>query len=175
MKNRSKLKILYLCTGNSCRSQMAEGFTRHLKGDEIEPLSAGVAPKGIDPRATKAMAEIGIDISKQTSKSLDDIKGIDFDYVLTLCDNAQQSCPSFPAKTRVMHVGFQDPPKLAATARNEEEAMLHYRRVRDEIKNFVEKLPGLVSDAGSHENNFQAGIESFLDDLPVELTRRKES
>ena len=153
---------------------MAEGLTRHLKGDEIEPFSAGVTPKGIDPRATKAMAEIGIDISKQTSNSLDDIKGIDFDYVLTLCDNAQQSCPSFPAKTRVIHLGFQDPPKLAATARNEEGAMLHYRRVRDEIKGFVEKLPGSLSDTGSHENKFQAGIESFLDDLPVEFTSRKE-
>ena len=174
MKNKSKLKILYLCTGNSCRSQMAEGLTRHLKGDEIEPFSAGVAPKGIDPRATKAMAEIDIDISKQTSNSLDDIKGIEFDYVLTLCDNAQQSCPSFPAKTRVIHVGFQDPPKLAETARNEEEAMIHYRRVRDEIKSFVEKLPGSLSGAGRHENHFRAGIESFLDDLPVELNSRKE-
>ena len=174
MENKNNLRILYLCTGNSCRSQMAEGLTRHLKGDEIEPFSAGVAPKGIDPRATEAMAEIDIDISKQTSKSLDDIKGIDFDYVLTLCDNAQQSCPSFPAKTRVIHVGFQDPPKLAETARNEEEAMLHYRLVRDEIKSFVERLPGSLSDAGRHENHFQAGIESFLDDLPVELTSGKE-
>ena len=153
---------------------MAEGLTRYLKGDEIEPLSAGVAPKGIDPRATEAMAEIGIDISKQRSKSIDDIKGIDFDYVLTLCDNAQQSCPSFPAKTRVIHVGFQDPPELAETARNEEEAMLHYRRVRDEIKSFVEKLPGSLSDEGSHEHHFEAGIQSFLDDLPGELISRKE-
>lgn len=174
MENKNNLRILYLCTGNSCRSQMAEGLTRHLKGDEIEPFSAGVAPKGIDPRATKAMAEIGIDISKQKSKSLDDIKGIDFDYVLTLCDNAQQSCPSFPAKTRVIHVGFQDPPKLSETARNEEEAMIHYRRVRDEIQAFVEQLPEPLLDKGGHVQHFQAGIEGFLADLPDDLNGRKE-
>ena len=174
MESKIKLKILYLCTGNSCRSQMAEGLTRHLKVDEIEPFSAGVAPKGIDPRATRAMVEIGIDISKQKSKSLDAIKAIDFDYVLTLCDNAQQSCPSFPAKTRVIHVGFDDPPNLAATARSEEEAMIHYRRVRDEIQTFVEKLPDALSDKGGHEQHFQAGIKGFLADLPDGLTEREK-
>jgi arsenate reductase len=174
MMNQSKLLILYLCTGNSCRSQMAEGFTRHLKSDEIEPFSAGVAPKRIDPRAIKAMAEAGIDISDQNSTSLDQVKNIDFDYVVTLCDNAQKTCPTFPGNTRVIHVGFDDPPKLAATAKDEEEAMLPYRRVRDEIKGFVEKLPQSLLDKGEHPQDFQAGIQAFLNDLPVDLTNRKK-
>jgi arsenate reductase len=174
MINLKKLRILYLCTGNSCRSQMAEAFTRHLKGNQIEALSAGVAPKGIDPRATKAMSEAGIDISNQNSTSLDEIKHLDFDYVVTLCDNAQKTCPSFPGTTRVIHVGFDDPPKLAATSKNEEEAMLHYRRVRDEIKAFVEKLPESLLDKGGQQKDFQTGIQAFLDDLPADLNNRKE-
>jgi arsenate reductase len=174
MTNRNKLRILYLCTGNSCRSQMAEAFTRHLKGDQIEALSAGVAPKGIDPRATKAMSEAGIDMENQGSKSLTQVIHRQFDYLVTLCDNAQKTCPSFPGKTRVIHVGFDDPPKLAATAKDEEEAMLHYRRVRDEIKAFVEKLPESLLDKGGEQLDFQAGIQAFLDDLSVDLTDRKE-
>jgi len=174
MTNQNKLRILYLCTGNSCRSQIAEAFTRHLKGDQIKALSAGVAPKGIDPRATKVMSEAGIDISNQGSKSLDQVINRQFDYVVTLCDKAQKTCPSFPGKTRVIHVGFDDPPKLAANAKDEEEAMLHYRRVRDEIKAFVEKLPESLLDKGGHQQDFQAGIQAFLDDLPVDLTKRKE-
>jgi arsenate reductase len=174
MTNRTKLRILYLCTGNSCRSQMAEAFTLHLKGDRIEALSAGVAPKGIDPRAAKAMREAGIDISNQGSKSLDQVIHEQFDYVVTLCDNAQRTCPSFPGKTRVIHVGFDDPPKLAATAKDEEEAMLHYRRVRDEIKDFVEKLPESLLDKGDHQDDFQAGIKGFLADLPGDFTGMEE-
>ena len=174
MTNKNKLRILYLCTGNSCRSQMAEAFTRHLKGDQIEALSAGVAPKGIDPRATKAMSEAGIDMATQVSKSLNQVIHRQIDYVVTLCDNAQKTCPSFPGKTRVIHLGFDDPPKLAASAKNEEEAMLHYRRVRDEIKAFVEKLPESLLDKGGPQEGFQAGIQAFLDDLPVDLTNKKE-
>ena len=174
MTNKDKLRILYLCTGNSCRSQMAEAFTRHFKGDRIEAQSAGVAPKGIDPRAIKAMGEAGIDISKQGSKSLDQVTHRQFDYVVTLCDNAQKTCPSFPGTTRVIHVGFDDPPKLAATAKDEEEAMLHYRRVRDEIKNFVEKLPESLLDKGDHQDDFQAGIKAFLADLPGDFNDMKE-
>ena len=174
MTNKNKLHILYLCTGNSCRSQMAEAFTLHLKGDQIEALSAGVAPKGIDPKAIKAMSEIGIDISNQGSKSLNQVINRQFDYVVTLCDNAQKTCPSFPGKTRVIHVGFDDPPKLAATAKNEEEAMLHYRRVRDEIKDFVEKLPESLLDKGELQDDFQAGIKAFLADLPADLTDMKK-
>jgi len=174
MANKNKLRILYLCTGNSCRSQMAEAFTLRLKGDQIEAFSAGVDPKGIDPRAAKAMLEAGIDISNEGSKSLDHVRHLPFDYVVTLCDNAQKTCPNFPGKTRVLHVGFDDPPKLAATAKDEEEAMLHYRRVRDEIKDFVEKLPESLSDKGGHKDDFQAGIKAFLADLPADFTDMKE-
>jgi arsenate reductase (thioredoxin) len=125
---------------------MAEGWTRHLKGDLIEPYSAGVEPHGIDSRAIKAMAEAGIDISQHQSKDVSEIEHIDFDYVITVCDRAHESCPFFPAKTRVVHVAFEDPPKLAAGSPTEEEAMMHYRRVRDEIRGFVEKLPGVLSE-----------------------------
>ena len=120
---------------------MAEAWTRHLKGDIIEPYSAGVDPRQVDPRAVKAMEEVGIDISAQKAKSVEAFEGVEFDYVITLCDNAQQSCPVFPAKTKLVHVGFEDPPKLAAEATDEDEAMGHYRRIRDETKAFVEKLP----------------------------------
>ena len=138
---RTVLKVLFLCTGNSCRSQMAEAWTRHLKADRIEPYSAGIAPKGVDPRAIKAMAEAGVDISGQTTKDAASLSHLEFDYVITLCDNAHETCPFFPAKTRVLHVGFDDPPKLAVDARTEEEVMDCYRRVRDEIKDFVGSLP----------------------------------
>jgi arsenate reductase len=137
-----KSKILFLCTGNSCRSQMAEAWTRHLKGDQFEAYSAGVEPRRIDPRAIKAMAEVGIDISRQKSKDVDGFGSMEFDYVITLCDNARESCPYFPAKTKLIHRGFDDPPKLAEKAENEEEAMAGYRRVRDEIRAFV----GTLSD-----------------------------
>ena len=139
-----KLKILFLCTGNSCRSQMAEGWARQLKRETIEAYSGGVAPHGVDPRAVQAMAEVGVDISSHVSKDVDTLEHIEFDYVITLCDKANQSCPVFPAKTRLLHVGFDDPPRLAADARTEEEAMAHYRRVRDAIKEFVEKLPEVL-------------------------------
>jgi arsenate reductase len=136
-----KMKILFLCTGNSCRSQMAEAWTRLLKGDRFDAYSAGVQPIPIDPRTIKAMAEAGIDISEQKSKDVDVFGNMEFDYVITLCDNARESCPYFPAKTKLIHQGFADPPKLAEEAKNEEEAMAPYRRVRDEIKAFVETLP----------------------------------
>jgi arsenate reductase (thioredoxin) len=141
-----KLKVLFLCTGNSCRSQMAEAWTRVLKGAQLEAYSGGVDPHAVDPRAVQAMAEVGIDISGQTSKDVDTLEHIDFEYVITLCDQAHQGCPIFPAKTRLLHVGFDDPPRLAAGAQTEEEAMVHYRRVRDEIKEFVEKLPQILGE-----------------------------
>ena len=105
--------ILFLCTGNSCRSQMAEAWTNHLKKDEFKAYSAGINPKGIDPRAEKVMPESGIDISGQASKDIGSLGDMEFDYVITLCDNANEACPFFPAKTRVLHRGFDDPPKLA--------------------------------------------------------------
>jgi arsenate reductase len=148
MNPATRLKVLFLCTGNSCRSQMAEAFARQLKGDLIEAYSAGTAPKGVDPRAVKAMAEVGINISGYRSKSVAELPGIEFDYVITLCDDAQQACPFFPAKTAIIHHGFEDPPQLAADARDEEEAMVHYRRARDEIRAYVETLPGsLIGEA----------------------------
>jgi arsenate reductase len=135
------LKVLFLCTGNSCRSQMAEGWARHLKGDVIEPYSAGIEPRRLDPRAVEVMAEAGVDISSQRSKHVDELRHIEFDTVVTVCDHAHEHCPSFPGRTRLVHVGFDDPPQLAAGAKTEEEVLGHYRRVRDEIREFVERLP----------------------------------
>src|SRR5438874_9665359 len=137
----TRKKILFLCTGNSCRSQMAEGFARALKGDVIEAYSAGVEPHGMDPRAVQVMAEAGVDIRGGRSKHVDELKDVPFDYVVTVCDHAKETCPVFPAKVKRVHVGFADPPRLAAGATSEEEALGHYRRVRDEIRRYVKTLP----------------------------------
>ena len=136
-----KTKILFLCTGNSCRSQMAEGWARALKGDVIEPYSAGIEKHGINERAVSVMAEAGVDISGQQSRLISELPVQNFDYVVTVCDHAHESCPLFPGRARVIHRGFDDPPRLAADAASEEEALEHYRRVRDEIRAFVETLP----------------------------------
>ncbi len=143
---RQRKRVLFLCTGNSCRSQMAEGWAKKILGDRVEVHSAGTAPSRVDPRAIKAMAEVGLDISDQRSKNVEELADLDFDYVITLCDQAQQSCPVFPARVRVLHRGFPDPPALALAARNEEEALAHYRHIRDEIRDFVEGLPGLLGE-----------------------------
>ena len=135
------LKILFLCTGNSCRSQMAEGWTRHLRGNQIEVYSAGIEAHGLNQDAVRIMAEAGVDISGHRSKRLNELRGMEFDYVVTVCDNAHESCPVFPGKTKVIHVGFDDPPRLAANATTEEKRLAPYRRVRDEIRAFVETLP----------------------------------
>jgi arsenate reductase len=140
----NKLKILFLCTGNSCRSQMAEGWARHLKGEDIEPYSAGLEAHGLNPRAVKVMAESGIDISGQKSQEVGEVMAIPFDYVVTVCGHADEHCPAFPGKTKVVHYGFDDPPKLARDAKDEEEALSHYRRVRNEIKSFVENICGFL-------------------------------
>jgi len=139
-----KIKILFLCTGNSCRSQMAEGWARYLKSDVIEPYSAGVETHGLNPDAVRVMAEAGVDISSYHSKDLNELKDIDFDYVITVCDNAHESCPMFPGKAKVIHVGFDDPPRLAKEVKTEQEAIDIYRRVRDEIKAFIKKLPQVL-------------------------------
>jgi arsenate reductase len=136
-----KKRIVFLCTGNTCRSQMAEAWTNHLLRDGFEAYSAGTQPKDIDPYAVEAMSETGIDISGQKSKDIESLGNLEFEYVVTLCDHARESCPYFPAKTKLMHHGFDDPPALAVDAGSEEEAMVHYRRVRDEIKDFVKRLP----------------------------------
>jgi arsenate reductase len=140
----AKLKILFLCTGNSCRSQMAEGWARKLRGDAIDAWSAGTAKHGLNPLAVKAMAEAGVDISGHRSKILAEVLDVSFDYVVTVCANAHETCPLFPGKAKVIHVGFDDPPRLAAGAKSEAEALPHYRRVRDEIRAFIETLPAAL-------------------------------
>jgi arsenate reductase len=141
-----KLKVLFLCTGNACRSQMSEGWARHLKGDVIEAYSAGTNPHGLDPRAVKVMAEAGVDISGRRSKHLDELIDVPFDYVVTVCDAAAESCPIFPRKVTKIHHSFQDPPRLAKEAKSEDEALEHYRRVRDEIRAFIETLPEALGE-----------------------------
>lgn len=139
------IRILFLCTGNSCRSQLAEGWAKHLKAGLIEPYSAGIEVHGLNPVAVKVMAEAGVDISNQHSKHVDEVKHIPFDYVVTVCGHANENCPYFPGKAKVVHVGFDDPPALAKQAASEEDAIDIYRRVRDEIRRFVESLPESLS------------------------------
>jgi arsenate reductase len=136
-----KKKLLFLCTGNSCRSQMAEGWARHLKGDLFEVYSAGVEAHGLNPIAVKVMAEAGVDISAHRSKLVTELLDKGIDYVVTVCDHAAEACPRFPGKAKVIHHSFQDPPALAKTAKSEEEVLNIYRRVRDEIRDFVKTLP----------------------------------
>lgn len=140
----AKLKVLFLCTGNSCRSQMAEGWAKALKADSIEAYSAGIETHGLNPNAVKVMAEAGVDISTHRSQNVDELRDIALDYVVTVCGHADEHCPTFSGGTKVIHVGFDDPPKLAAAAANEAEALDHYRRVRDQIRRFVETLPGAL-------------------------------
>lgn len=132
--------ILFLCTGNACRSQMAEGWARHLRFDDFHAHSAGVAPHGVDPRAVRVMAEAGVDISGHRSKYVDEFLDIPLDLVVTVCDSAAEACPIFPRPVPKRHHSFEDPPALARDAADEETALAHYRRVRDEIRAFVEAL-----------------------------------
>jgi arsenate reductase (thioredoxin) len=132
-----KPKILFLCTGNSCRSQMAEGWARHLKGDLFDAFSAGLETHGLNPNAVKVMQEAGVDISNHKSTNINEYENQEFDYVITVCDHAHEHCPYFPAKTRIIHKSFDDPPKLAENAKTEQEALNYYRRVRDEIKEYI--------------------------------------
>jgi arsenate reductase len=134
------LRVLFLCTGNACRSQIAEAWAKHLQAGVLEAYSAGTHPRGLDPLAVKVMAEVGLDISAQRSKGITDIEHIPFTYVVTVCSDAYETCPVFPGRAQVMHIGFDDPPRLAATATSEAEALLHYRRVRDEIRAFIEQF-----------------------------------
>lgn len=134
-------RVLILCTGNSARSQMAEGLLRDLAGDRFEVASAGVSPTEVRPEAISAMNEIGIDISRHRSKSVDEFTGHEFDYVITVCDNANQQCPVFPGKTERIHWSFEDP---AAAQGDEQSRLAVFRRVRDEI---LHRLRLFVSDA----------------------------
>jgi len=120
---------------------MAEGWARHLKGDTVEAHSAGIEKHGLNPNAVKVMAESGVEISDQYSKTVAELPDFNFDFVVTVCGHANENCPYFPGKAKVVHVGFDDPPKLAQDAASEEEALNHYRRVRDEIRDFVVSLP----------------------------------
>ena len=146
--DNDKLNVLFLCTGNSCRSQMAEAWAKKLWPAQIRAESAGTDPHGMNKLAMQVMAEAGADISTHHSKHLNELRDITFDYVVTVCGHANETCPVFPGKTKVIHVGFDDPPKLAKNAATEDEALLHYRRVRDETRTFIEKLdqylPGLT-------------------------------
>ncbi len=140
-----KPKVLFLCTGNSCRSQMAEGWAHHLLADRIEPYSAGIEAHGMNPNAVRVMQEAGVDITGQSSKLAQTLADVPLDLVITVCGHADEHCPAYLTKARVVHVGFDDPPKLAKTAANEEEALGHYRRVRDQIRQFIaEELPKLL-------------------------------
>jgi arsenate reductase len=141
-----RLKVLFLCTGNSCRSQMAEGWARALKGDVIEAYSAGIETHGLNPNAVRVMAEAGVDISMHQSKHVESLSDVPFDYVVTVCGHAHETCPVFPSGARVVHVGFDDPPKLAADATSEEARLAPYRRVRDEIRTFIAGLPQALQE-----------------------------
>jgi arsenate reductase len=145
----SKLRVLFLCTGNSCRSQMAEGWARHLKSDVLEAYSAGIETHGLNPYAVRVMSEAGVDISGHCSKHFDEVRDIPFDYILTVCDHAHESCPLSPEKTKTMYVGFDDPPRLARNAKSEKEVVDCYRQSRDEIRAFVEEMPAVLK--GQHQ------------------------
>lgn len=127
---------------------MAEGLCRHLHGGAVEPFSCGVEKHGLNQLAVRAMAEIDIDISAHSSKTLDQLGDFHFDYVVTVCGHADENCPVFPGNTKVIHRGFDDPPKLAQGARNEEEALVHYERVRDEIRDYIATFPDSLEEVG---------------------------
>ena len=133
------LKVLFLCTENACRSQMAEGLVNHDLAGQVRAFSAGVRPSQVNPLAVQVMAELGIDISQHRSKSVDDLAGEQFDLVITVCDQAQQQCPIFPGETEVVHVGFPDPAKATGT---EEEILTVFRTVRDNLRERLGNLLG---------------------------------
>lgn len=135
-----KQNILFLCTGNSCRSQMAEAWLRELKGDQYQAYSAGLEAHGINPNVVKVMSEAGIDVSHQQSTLLQDIQQQDFDYVITVCSHAHESCPIFPGNATVKHISFDDPPKMAEQFNDPQQKLECYRRVRNQIRDFIETI-----------------------------------
>lgn len=139
IKNTDKKHVLFVCTHNSARSQMAEGLLRALYGDRYEAYSAGTQPSGINPHAVGVMAEIGIDISTHDSKNVNEFLGEEFDYVVTVCDHAKEACPLFPGGSQYLHNGFEDPSKAEGTER---EILSAFRHVRDEIKEWINKTFG---------------------------------
>ena len=146
---RTKTRVLFLCTGNAARSQIAEAWTRELAGDVLVAHSAGTSPKGLDPRAVQVMAEAGVDISGHRSKAVAELIDAPFDLVVTVCDAARDACPTFPGSVRHVHAGFDDPPRAAAAAASEAEALAVYRRIRDAIRAFVLDLRAESLRAGS--------------------------
>jgi arsenate reductase len=144
MSDPKKLNVLFLCTGNSCRSQMAEGWAKHLKHDILNAYSAGIETHGLNPNAVRVMAEAGVDISGHTSKHVDELSHVPFDVVVTVCGHASENCPFFPGDVRRIHSGFDDPPKCAREVESEEEKLNCYRRVRDEIRSFVETIETVI-------------------------------
>lgn len=145
MSGSKKANVLFLCTGNSCRSQMAEGWARALLGDRVEAYSAGIEAHGLNPNAVQVMREAGVDITTQSSKLASTLSEVPLDLVITVCGHADENCPAYLTKARVVHVGFDDPPKLAKNATSPEEMIAPYRRVRDEIREFIEnRLPALL-------------------------------
>ena len=141
-----KKSILFLCTGNSCRSQMAEGWLRHLKGDQFNVFSAGIETDGLNPNAVKVMDEAGVDISAQRSQLLSEFDQQPLDYVITVCGHAHESCPVFLGNTKVIHIGFEDPPKMALAFEDEESQLDCYRKVRGEIRDFVMRINTVLGD-----------------------------
>ena len=138
-----KKKVLFICTHNSARSQMAEGILRTLYGDRYEAYSAGTQPTKVNPYAIKVMSEIGIDISNHRSKSAEEFRGKEFDYVVTVCDDAKEACPFFPGGKTYLHKGFKDPSEFKG---NENEIVAEFQRVRDEIKRWIEETFGEKCD-----------------------------
>jgi arsenate reductase len=136
-----RVKVLFLCTGNSCRSQIAEGWAKHLKGDIMDVYSAGIAPRTLNQMAVKVMAEAGVDISAQRPKHIDELGSINFDYVVTVCDNARENCPIFPHKTKLFHKTFEDPTFMAGT---EQQIKAAFVKLRDQMKKFIEKMPKIL-------------------------------
>jgi arsenate reductase len=132
-----KKKILVLCTGNSCRSQIAEGYLRHFANGKADIYSAGVEAHGVNPEAIAIMKEDNIDISSHTSNNIDEYRNIDFDFVITVCDNAKERCPFFPSKAKKLHQNFSDPAKATGT---DEEIREQFRQVREQIKNYSQQF-----------------------------------
>ena len=161
-----KLKILFLCTGNSCRSQMAEGWARALHPRRLVPYSAGIKPQGLNPRAVAAMREAGVDIAAQTSKHVDSLRHIDFDAVITVCDHANENCPTIATGAQRLHVGFDDPPRLAQGAPSDEQAMAPYRRVRDEdLRRVARDIEATLVDSGRKSVAWSDIVSLALDRL----------
>ncbi|MBZ0269950.1 arsenate reductase ArsC [bacterium] len=146
MTEERKPRVLFLCTGNSCRSQMAEGWARHFHAARLEACSAGVETHGLNPRAVQVMAEAGVDISGHRSQHVDEFADVPIELVVTVCDHAAEVCPVFPGRTRKVHRSFSDPAKAIG---DEESVLAEFRRVRDEVREWVRALPELLEDAGS--------------------------